>query len=74
MNVHEAKSQLSKLLARVERGEEIVIARSGTPVAVLAPVRKPSRLDFIGCMKGRMSYSDDAFGPDSEIEQLFGLR
>jgi prevent-host-death family protein len=74
VNVHEAKSQLSKLLARVERGEEIVIARSGKPIAVLSPVRRPSRLDFVGCMKGRMTYSDDAFGPDPEIEQMFGMR
>lgn len=74
VNVHEAKSQLSRLLARVERGEEIVIARSGTPVARLVPERKPSRLDAVGCMKGRMTYSDEAFGPDPEIERLFGMR
>lgn len=39
VNVHEAKTQLSRLLARVERGEEIVIARGGEPVARLLPYR-----------------------------------
>jgi prevent-host-death family protein len=37
VNVHEAKTQLSRLLGRVERGEHITIARAGKPVAVLAP-------------------------------------
>lgn len=39
VNVHEAKTQLSKLLHRVEAGEEIIIARAGKPVAKLVPVR-----------------------------------
>ncbi|HOC13628.1 MAG TPA: type II toxin-antitoxin system prevent-host-death family antitoxin [Propionicimonas sp.] len=38
VNVQEAKTRLSELLARVERGEEIVVARAGTPVARLVPV------------------------------------
>jgi prevent-host-death family protein len=38
-NVHQAKTQLSQLLRRVEAGEEIVIARAGRPVARLVPVR-----------------------------------
>jgi len=40
VNVHEAKTHLSRLLARVEAGERIVIARAGKPVAVLAPVER----------------------------------
>ena len=39
VNVHEAKTQLSKLLQRVEAGYEIVIARAGKPVARIVPVR-----------------------------------
>lgn len=42
-NVHEAKTHLSRLLERVERGEEIVIARGGRPVAVLRPVASPAK-------------------------------
>jgi prevent-host-death family protein len=41
VNVHDAKTNFSKLLARVEAGERIVIARAGKPVAVLAPVDAP---------------------------------
>lgn len=41
VNVHEAKTHLSKLLARVEDGERIVIARAGRPIAVLVPVDQP---------------------------------
>ena len=38
VNIHEAKTHLSRLLERVERGEQIVIARAGRPIAVLAPI------------------------------------
>ncbi len=48
VNVHEAKTHLSRLLERVDAGEEIVIARNGKPVARLVPVsaapRRPGRL------------------------------
>ena len=43
VNVHEAKTQLSQLIARVEAGEEVVIARRGRPVVRLAPVEAPGR-------------------------------
>ena len=41
VNVHQAKSTLSQLLAEVEKGGEVIIARNGVPVARLVPVRKP---------------------------------
>ena len=48
VNIHHAKTQLSRLLERVEAGEEIIIARNGTPVAKLVPMalqpRQPGRL------------------------------
>ena len=48
INIHAAKTHLSRLLERVERGEEILIARNGRPVARLAPLaparRRPGRL------------------------------
>lgn len=46
VNVHEAKTRLSELLVRVEHGEEIVIARSGAPVARLVAVNPPGRRRF----------------------------
>lgn len=42
MNVHEAKTHLSRLLARVEAGEEIDLARRGRVIATLVPVRRPT--------------------------------
>jgi prevent-host-death family protein len=45
VNVHHAKTHLSGLLSRVERGEEIVIARAGEPVARLVPLERPSNDD-----------------------------
>ncbi len=74
VNVHEAKSQLSKLLARVEKGEEIVIARAGEPVALLSPIRTRSILDGFGFMKGEFEVPEDFDEPDPEIEALFGMR
>ena len=46
VNIHEAKTHLSALLARVERGEEIVIARAGKPVARLVGVAPAPRREF----------------------------
>lgn len=44
VNVHEAKTQLSRLLARVERGESVVIARKGKPIARLVPMLLDSHI------------------------------
>lgn len=41
VNVHDAKTHFSRLLARVEAGERIVIARAGKPVAILSPIEEP---------------------------------
>lgn len=62
VNVHEAKTHLSRLLVRVEAGEEIVISRAGRPVARLVPVRRTRRRRpgrFVG--KGRIA--DDFNAP-----------
>jgi prevent-host-death family protein len=41
VNVHEAKTHLSRLLARVHAGEEVIIAKHGKPYALLCPLREP---------------------------------
>jgi prevent-host-death family protein len=63
VNVHEAKTHLSRLLERVRAGEEIVIARGGEPCARLVPVdaRPPKRER--GTMKGRVHLDDRFFEP-----------
>ncbi len=63
VNIHEAKTHLSKLLERVEKGETIVIARAGKPVAELTAV-KP-RADFVfGAMKGLIWHDDETWETD----------
>ena len=74
VNVHDAKTQLSKLLARVEAGEEIVIARAGKPIARLVPERAPRPSDLIGALRGQFTYPEDFNDPDPEIEEMFGMR
>lgn len=74
VNVHEAKTHLSRLLARVEAGEQIVIARSGRPIARLVPERQPVLRDIVGSLRGRIGYPEDFNDPDPEIEAMFGMR
>lgn len=62
VSVHEAKTHLSRLLRRVAAGEEIVIARSGKPVARLTPVKEPERRTF-GIDEGRFEVPDDFNAP-----------
>lgn len=58
-NVHEAKTQLSRLLKQVEDGEEIVIAKAGEPVARLIPMPKKNGVREMGFAKGQVWMSDD---------------
>lgn len=63
VNVHEAKTHLSRLLTRVESGEEIVIARAGKPVARLVPVRRARRRRRPGRFAGQGLIADDFNAP-----------
>jgi prevent-host-death family protein len=54
VSVYEAKTHLSRLLARAEAGEEIVISRHGRPVARLGPIRPARRPRKLGLLKGRI--------------------
>lgn len=62
-NTHEAKTHLSKLLKRVQAGEEIVIASRGVPVAKLVPARKGDAKSLMGSEAGRVIISDDFDAP-----------
>jgi prevent-host-death family protein len=68
VTIHDAKTNLSKLIARVEAGEEIVIARGKTPVARLTPVRAPPAGRRFGALKGIVSVGPEFFEPLSEEE------
>ncbi|MCY3856244.1 MAG: type II toxin-antitoxin system prevent-host-death family antitoxin [Rhodospirillales bacterium] len=62
VNVHQAKTQLSRLLARVEAGEEIVIARRGKPVARLVRCQ-PETKRLPDVLKGKVSIPESFFDP-----------
>lgn len=62
VNIHEAKTQLSQLLRRVAAGEEVVIARSGTPIARLVPFKQRSKR-VIGFDAGLFTVPADFDGP-----------
>jgi len=70
INVHEAKTQFSRLIGEVEQGATITIARAGKPAAQLVPIARPKRTGFL---VGQFQVPDDfdAMGAD-EIAVMFG--
>ena len=73
VNIHEAKTRLSQLLADVEAGEEIVIARAGKPIARLV-AEAPERVIYRrpGAMKGEFVWNEEAWkAGDAEILEMF---
>jgi prevent-host-death family protein len=72
VNVHEAKTHLSRLLSRVAAGEEIIISKGGKPVARLVPYKQPKKKRVPGQDKGKVWIADDFDAPlPDEIQQLF---
>ena len=69
--MHEAKTTLSRLVERAQAGEEIVIARNGTPVARLTPVHAVRTRRRLGGMEGKIWISDDFNEEDPEILTMF---
>lgn len=61
--IHEAKTNLSRLIERAERGEEIVIARGKKPVVRLVPVEEPVKKRKFGILKGKFKVGSAFFEP-----------
>jgi prevent-host-death family protein len=75
VGMHEAKTQLSRLVERAEAGEDIVIARRGKPVARLVPVVATSSLATVrGAWRGRMHIANDFDELPEDIADAFGAR
>ncbi len=74
-NIHEAKTQLSRIIERVERGEEIVISRAGEPVARVVPLVRRVNRTSRGSLKGQLVLHDDWDSPETneEIARDFGI-
>jgi prevent-host-death family protein len=72
VGMHEAKSQLSRLVDLAERGEEVVIQRSGRPVARLVPVqRRRPVAEAFGALQGEIELADDFDELPAEIAEHF---
>jgi prevent-host-death family protein len=71
VNIHEAKTHLSRLIERVEAGEEIVIARAGRPVARLVTYRRTTRPRVPGRWRDQIVIAPDFDGPNEEIIRDF---
>jgi prevent-host-death family protein len=73
VNVHRAKTELSRLLEAVEQGEDVIIARAGVPVARLVPVRSDERVP--GRLKGRVRLHADFDAPlPPDVAEAFGVK
>jgi prevent-host-death family protein len=74
-NIHDAKTNLSRIIDRVEHGEEIIISRAGTPVAKVVPLNR--RVDRVGrgSLAGQLVMAEDWDSPDvnEAVARDFGL-
>lgn len=76
VNLHDAKTHLSKLIAAAENGEEVIIARAGKPAVKLVVVAEParrSRESMIGAGVGKLWMAEDFDSPATnlEVQRLF---
>jgi prevent-host-death family protein len=74
-NIHEAKTNLSRIVERVERGEEIIISRAGTPVARMIPLVRRVNRTKRGSLRGKLVLPPDWDSPEvnDAIAKDFGM-
>ena len=58
-NIHDAKTNLSRILDRVEHGEEIIISRAGTPIAKVVPLTRSINRTGRGSLRGKLNVATD---------------
>jgi prevent-host-death family protein len=73
VNIHAAKTHLSRLIERAEQGEETIIARNGRPVARLVPYEAERKRRVPGAWKGRVKILPGFDEVDEEIAREFGM-
>lgn len=73
-NVTEAKASLSKLLALVQEGKEVVLTKAGVPVAKLVPYTPPARRTLGGSWEGRVELAADFDELPADLLDAFGVR
>lgn len=68
INIHEAKTHLSKIVDDVAAGAEVIIAKAGKPMARLSPINAPVQPKKLGLLKGKIKVPDDFNAPlDEEV-------
>lgn len=70
-NIHQAKTNLSKLIEITSQGEEVIIAKAGKPVAKLSFYKEKLKPRKLGLWKGKVWMSEDFNDEDEEINKLF---
>lgn len=70
-NIHQTKTNLSKLLEKMHKGEDIIIAKAGKPIAKLVPYEEKLKPRKFGLWKGKVSIPDNFDDEDEEINKLF---
>lgn len=77
INIHQAKTHLSRLVEQAARGESFIIAKAGKPMVKVVPLDPPAdkKVPRTGMLEGQFNIPDDfdTFGQD-EIEEMFGLK
>ena len=72
-NIHEAKSQLSKLVEHAMNGEEVIIAKAGQPMVRLVPIRADESPRQGGQWQGRVRIADDFDALPGDVAAAFGI-
>lgn len=70
-NIHEAKTNLSKLIEITLKGEEVIIAKAGEPIIKLSPYKEKLKPRKLGLLKGKIVIPNDFDDEDEEINKLF---
>ena len=73
-NISQAKAELSALIEQVLKGNEVILAKSGKPVARLIAYRGPSRPRKPGCMAGEISIAADFDSLPNDMAETFGMQ
>ena len=72
VNIHEAKTHLSRLIDEVAAGAEIIIAKAGKPTARLSPINAPVKKKNLGLLRGKIKVADDFNMPlDNDVLAQF---
>jgi len=75
INIHEAKTQLSSLVARAAKGESFIIAKAGKPMVKVIPYSEPMKMSRTGFLKDKITVPKDFDRMcENEIAELFGIK